>query len=93
LNATIEAARAGEAGRGFAVVAAEVKNLSRQTASATEEITGEIGKMRTTVDDTASLVREMSHSIGEMNDTSSQLSEQTDKLSSSVDSFLQTIRT
>jgi methyl-accepting chemotaxis protein len=38
LNATIEAASAGEAGRGFAVVANEVKELARQSASATEDI-------------------------------------------------------
>jgi methyl-accepting chemotaxis protein len=38
LNATIEAARAGAAGKGFAVVAGEIKELARQTASATEDI-------------------------------------------------------
>ncbi len=42
LNATIEAASAGEAGKGFAVVAGEVKELAKQTALATQDITEKI---------------------------------------------------
>jgi len=42
LNATIEAARAGESGKGFAVVATEVKELARQSVTATEDIRGRI---------------------------------------------------
>lgn len=48
LNATIEAARAGDAGKGFAVVANEVKELAKQTASATEDITNKISNIQDT---------------------------------------------
>lgn len=46
LNATIESARAGEAGKGFAVVATEVKNLAKQSADATAQISKEIEDMQ-----------------------------------------------
>jgi methyl-accepting chemotaxis protein len=46
LNATIEAARAGEAGKGFSVVANEVKELAKQTATATVDITNKIDSVQ-----------------------------------------------
>jgi methyl-accepting chemotaxis protein len=46
LNATIEAARAGEAGKGFAVVANEVKDLAKQTADATMQISTQIKEIQ-----------------------------------------------
>jgi methyl-accepting chemotaxis protein len=49
LNATLEAARAGDAGRGFAVVAQEVKELARQTTTATSDVREQIDGMQSRV--------------------------------------------
>ena len=56
LNATIEAARAGDAGKGFAVVASEVKELSRDTAKATGDISAQVEKIRHTVGEVQSRI-------------------------------------
>ena len=56
LNATIEAASAGEAGRGFAVVANEVKELARQSATATEDIRKQVAIIQ---DNTGSSIRSL----------------------------------
>ena len=66
LNATIEAARAGEAGRGFAVVAAEVKDLAGQTARATEQITGQIGRIQASTGQAAAAIDGIGRRIREI---------------------------
>lgn len=68
LNATIEAARAGEAGKGFAVVANEVKELAKQTASATEEISQKIETIQHDTTAAVSAIGEISGIINQIND-------------------------
>jgi methyl-accepting chemotaxis protein len=68
LNATIEAARAGEAGKGFAVVANEIKDLARQTASATQEIKSKIESIQETTSSTVVEIQDITKVINEVNE-------------------------
>lgn len=78
LNATIEAARAGEAGKGFAVVAGEVKNLSAQTAKATEEISHIMDSLRTEMDTITQSMDKSSQAVSEGEASIQDLSEKID---------------
>ena len=70
LNATIEAARAGEAGKGFAVVANEVKELAKQTAKATEDISRKIEAIQTDTQASVQAIGTISSVIKQINDIS-----------------------
>ncbi len=68
LNATIEAARAGDAGRGFAVVANEVKELAKQTATATEDISQRIEAIQTDTKSAVDAIAQITTVINQIND-------------------------
>jgi len=70
LNATIEAARAGEAGRGFAVVAGEVKELSKATGKATEEIRKRIEAIQGDMGAAVAVIRQIAEQIQGISDLS-----------------------
>lgn len=67
LNATIEAARAGEAGKGFAVVANEVKELAKQTANATEDISKKIEAIQNDSHSAVTSIASVSDAISQLN--------------------------
>ncbi|MFN3197589.1 MAG: methyl-accepting chemotaxis protein [Bradymonadia bacterium] len=92
LNATIEAARAGDAGKGFAVVADEVKNLASQTAKATEQISGIIGRIQSSSGQTVDSMRQVAMVVSELQDASAAVAAAVEEQSASTQEIAQSIQ-
>jgi len=93
LNATIEAARAGEMGKGFAVVANEVKELAKQTAKATEDISQKIAAIQTDTKGAVDAIGTIGAIINQINDISSTIATAVEEQSATTDEMARNVST
>lgn len=91
LNATIEAARAGEAGKGFAVVANEIKDLARQTASATLEIKNKIKGIQNVTGGTIEEITSILNIINDANEIVATIAASVDEQSATANDIAENI--
>jgi len=96
LNASIEAARAGDAGRGFAVVAEEIRKLSEETSSATDDIKSLIGDIQEKSNMAVGKMNEIQEIFDDQNvsiDATSGIFKDTSKALSSLNERIDVVRT
>jgi methyl-accepting chemotaxis protein len=91
LNATIEAARAGEAGKGFAVVANEVKELAKQTAQATEDISRKITAIQTSTQRAVEAIGTIGGVISKVNNISGAIATAVEEQSTTTNDMTRSI--
>lgn len=91
LNATIEAASAGEAGKGFAVVANEVKELARQSAAATEQISGQIKNIQAKTESSVTAMEDVSNVIEEVSQIASTIAAAVEEQSATTQEITRTV--
>lgn len=98
LNASVEAARAGEAGKGFAVVAEEIRILSEQTKTATEDITvilselnEDVTQVTTSIEHSVEIVGEQNHLIVESKGKFDAIDDGVNQLMNTINDFKRVI--